>query len=217
MVNSAPLYERLRPRSLDDVIGQPKAVALARRCIERGVGGRAFFVSGMSGGGKTTICRIMAASIADPIGIEEYDSADAFGQAALDQWCETMHFRGFGRGGRALIINEAHGLRAPIVRQLLGVMERLPAHAAVFFTTTRDGEDKLFEDGIEESPLLSRCTVIRLTNQGVAKPAAEYVQRVAQAHNLDGQPREVYERLAKDCKSNIRMMLQRVEDGEMLK
>jgi hypothetical protein len=42
-----------------------------------------------------------------------------------------------------------------------------------------------------------------------------YVQRVAQAEGLDGQPLEAYVQLALQCRGNLRMMLSKVQRGEM--
>ena len=51
------LYEQYRPRTLDEVVGQPKAVAVVRRLIDNGAGGRAVWISGPSGSGKTTLAK----------------------------------------------------------------------------------------------------------------------------------------------------------------
>jgi len=44
-----PLYEKYRPQSFEDVVGQDKAIARIRQIASRGVGGRAFWISGKSG------------------------------------------------------------------------------------------------------------------------------------------------------------------------
>ncbi len=40
---------------------------------------------------------------------------------------------------KAVIVNESHGLRKDTIRQLLVLLERLPAHVVFVFTTTTDG------------------------------------------------------------------------------
>lgn len=212
------LYESNRPRSLDAVIGQPKACAMLRGLIERGaIGGKAFWLSGNSGIGKTTLARIIARELADEFYVAEYDSADAFLQADFDRFSDTMQCRSFGKGGRALIINEAHGLRPAIVRQMLGLLERIPSHCVIVFTTTKDGQESLFEDELDAGPLLSRCVSIQLTNQGIAQAAAPMLQRIAREAGLDGQPVDEYVKLMRRVANNIRKALVEIESGAMLK
>ena len=55
---TAPLYERYRPTSLDQVIGQPKAVK--RIQTVGNPGGKSYWISGISGSGKTTLARVIA-------------------------------------------------------------------------------------------------------------------------------------------------------------
>jgi len=211
------LAERVRPRTLDQVVAQPKAVAQCRRLIESGIGGRAVYISGPSGAGKTTLALILARSIAADSDIVEFASGRLLTVADLREWSETSAYRGWGeKGGRVLIVNEIHHTRADVFDAMIGLLEPIPPHVAYIFTTTKAGDEKLFEDSIEEIPFRRRAACVSLTNQGVQRPAAEYVRTVAQAHGLDGQPIERYERLAKDCKGSIGLMLSRVDAGEMI-
>jgi len=66
------LYEKYRPKKLGGVLGQSKAVKKIERLLERGWGGRAYWISGASGTGKTTLARIIAAHGADDWFIDEY-------------------------------------------------------------------------------------------------------------------------------------------------
>lgn len=210
------LFEIHRPTSLDDVLGQDKAVKIVKRLLQNGAGGRCFWISGASGTGKTSIARLVASSIADQLYINEYDSADQLTISELDKIEQDMSYFAFGKGGKCWIINESHGLRKQTIRRLLGLLEHIPQHCCIIFTTTKVGESKLFDDNIDANPLLSRCIKIELTNQGLAKTFAEHCRRIATAENLNGKPLSSYIHLAARCHNNCRAMLNEIESGVML-
>lgn len=209
------LTETYRPKTWADVIGQSKTVSRIETLRRRGLAGRAYWITGQSGTGKTTIARLLAAEIADPFCIDEFDAGDLTADRLRD--IERMQrLYGFGaRTGRAYIVNEAHGLRAPIIRALLVALEPIPSHVCWIFTTTVDGEEKLFEDQIDAHPLLSRCTVLALSRRGLALPFAKHVRAMAIREGLDGKDINDYVRLAKEERNNMRAMIQRVDAGEM--
>lgn len=209
------LYEKYRPKTFDEVIGQDGVldrIAIIRR---RGFGGKALWLSGASGIGKTTIARLIAAEIAAPWDMEEIDAIDATPtRLAAIEAC--LPYRGMGdKGGKAVIINEAHGLRVPAVRKLLVMLERLPEHAVVVFTTTTEG-DALFEDMEDSGPMASRCIRIKLTNQGLAKAFAAQAFHIAAAEKLGEKDLSAYQRYLGRNRNNFRALLQAIESGEFM-
>ena len=209
---SLPLYEKYRPSKLSEVVGQPKAIKQIESVGDPG--GKSYWISGASGTGKTTLAKIIGALIADDFFVST-TVGRAFTVKAIKETVQDWQLSAWGKGGRAYIINESHGLSAPSIELLLDVLEMIPAHVVVIFTTTKEGQAELFEDHIDASPLCSRCFDIALTNQGLAKLFAAHVQGIAQLEGLDGQPIAAYIKLAQKCKNNMRAMLQAVAAGVM--
>lgn len=160
------LSERFRPGSLDDFIAVQPVIACARNLMARGLGGRRILVTGKTSTGKTSLCRIMARSHADDIGIEEFDARDLTIQGLRDIEANWRYY-GMGKPGRAFIANEAHRCRDDVLSRWLTTAEQIPSHVCWFWTTTVDGQEFMFDERMDAKPFMRRCTKIHLSDQGL--------------------------------------------------
>jgi replication-associated recombination protein RarA len=211
------LHEEYRPKCWADVAGQDKVIARIQALAKRGLSGRAYWLSGASGTGKTTIGKLIAAEVADDWNTEEIDAA-LLTPKDLQDMERDMSTRGLGKGGKAYLINEAHALRKATIRQLLVLLERLPKHVVIVFTTTTAGQTSLFEDCDDADPLLSRCVRLDLATRGIESALAKRAMQVAKAEGLDGgYGVDHFERLVAARNSNLRMLFQDIEAGYLVR
>lgn len=214
-----PLYEQYRPQSFAEVVGNDTTISEIEFMRRRtGLGGQVFWLSGLSGTGKTSIARLIAADVADEFNTIEID-AKKLNVEELDEWTRLCRFKALtGPGFHAFIVNEAHNLRAEIVSRLQTVLEETHVQltSTWIFTTTTDGQQKLFESKFDCEAFLSRAKMFELGSRGKELEFALRVREIAQAENLDGQPLDVYLNLAKRCVCNMRKMLNEVEMGRLI-
>jgi len=217
------LHEQYRPGTWAEVVGQDKVLARIQTLRARGLSGRAYFISGGSGTGKTTIARLLAAEVADDWCVQELDAGGVTVSELerLERELRTFGMSEDGRRGRAVIVNECHALRGPAIRQLLVMLERIPSHVVWIFTTTTDGAESLFADCDDASPLLSRCVRLELSRRDLAKPFAERALSIAETEGLcSAVERAVLlaklVRLCQAHRNNMRAVLQDVEAGALL-
>src|SRR3972149_2386679 len=209
------LSEKYRPASLSEVIGQEKSVAVIER-MRSNLGGRAFWITGKSGVGKTTLARIIASHVAD-----QWNTREIVGRqltvGSLRELQDHWAYVAMGeKPGYALIVNEAHGLSKPIVEILLDVLEGLRSNTVVIFTTTHEGNDLFEETKMDAGPFASRCVCLSLGSQGVTPKFAKRLKTIAELEGLDGRPESEYIKLVNRCSQNFRECLGRIEMGEML-
>lgn len=213
------LTEIYRPRDWPDVIGQADVTAkLARWEMQGKLQGRAYWLSGKSGTGKTTLARIIAGKLSNQFYTAEMDASEV-SVIMLRNIKADVHYMPLGCASRVFIVNEAHGLSKGPVRILLQMLEAPLLNSGVtwVFTTTLDGQMEFEDHQIDAMPLLSRCIQLKLAERGLCGPMAARCREIATKEGLNGQDIAAYERLLKDKRNNMRAALQAIEAGVMAK
>jgi len=209
------LYEKYRPLTVADFIGQDKVKRQLSAILGRAGWDRdAFFLTGPSGLGKTSLAWIIAKDLgAHDMDVIELDG-DKCSVEAVRQLEYTLNLTSLWGKWKVVIVNEAHAMTARAVQAWLTLLERLPRHRLVIFTTTEPLEADLF--GNFSGPFGRRCKVFAFTNQGLAQLFAARAREIADLEGLNGQPPARYLRLVQDTKNNMGAVLQRIEMGEMM-
>ena len=109
------LHEEYRPKEWDGVVGQ--TLTALDQLRPRGLGGRAFWIAGPSGTGKTTIARLIAAEVAEGWATDEFDGGD-LSVDRLREMERSLVSRPLGGKGWAWIINEAHNFYRKIKKRI---------------------------------------------------------------------------------------------------
>ncbi len=135
------IYERERPKSFSEIAGFADVVQRLENLNEcLGMSGQSFFITGRSGVGKTTIARIIASMVADPVCSYEVDAQDVSIDLLRD-WKDKCQIKPLFSEAYAFIVNEAHTLsnRAVSFLQTLLEDDRVQANSTWVFTTTDVG------------------------------------------------------------------------------
>ncbi|MEW6637118.1 MAG: replication-associated recombination protein A [Actinomycetota bacterium] len=150
----APLAERLRPKTLGEVVGQPHLTGEGgplRAAVERGRVG-SVILWGPPGTGKTTLARVLAASVEEEfVPLSAVTSGVKDLRTALDGARERLKYEG---RGTLVFVDEVHRFNKAQQDALLPALEE---GLVDFIGATT--ENPSFE---VTAPLLSRSRVLRL-------------------------------------------------------
>ena len=133
------LYRKYRPNTLDELVGQPDAVALINEQIKKKNLGHAYLFSGPRGVGKTSLARIIATTIGcDPVfDVTEIDAASHNKVDDIRELNDSVNFIASSPGKkRVFILDEVHMLSNAASNAFLKTLEEPPEHVIFILATT---------------------------------------------------------------------------------
>lgn len=211
------LTEQYRPRTWEDVVGQDEVLTTINTLRKRGLGGRAYVLTGKSGTGKSSIAKLIAAEVAGPLATQEENAKDVtisyIRQMEAEFSCRALASDEGGKTGKAWIFNEIHAFSDAVVTRLLTTLENLPAHVVIVFTTTAKAQKSLFAEFEDAQPFLQRCKRLALSQQALSKPFAERLQAICRAEGLGNPSLEECVKLVNEENASLRGAIDRAEDG----
>ncbi len=234
LASKVSLHEMYRPQTFEEVVGQDAAVRKIKFLLRQRWGCRAWWISGSSGTGKTTLARLIGKyrrgllepeqMLPNDYRICEVDAAHfsiAKGQA---EFRNVMQY-----ANTFVIVNDAHTLSHKLVLDLSTYLEKemsrfvdgpnifedtFSVFGSVAFTALRDVVDELKGKNADMEPLLSRFNYITLTKR-VQPDFIAHIKRLIKGTEYDAGCRSdvAWEKMAKECHGNLRVMWNKIEAG----
>jgi DNA polymerase-3 subunit gamma/tau len=152
------LARKYRPRTFDDVVGQPHVIRPLMNALKSGRVAHAYLFSGARGVGKTTVARLLAMALScespEPerpcgecancmeiieghaVDVFEVDGASNRGINEIRDLRETIKYLPTKGRFKVYIIDEVHMLTKEAFNALLKTLEEPPEHVVFIFATT---------------------------------------------------------------------------------
>lgn len=178
------LYRKYRPKSLDEVVGQPHITRTLKNAIESNRISHGYLFAGPRGVGKTSVARILAHQVNNfnygdsqaSLDIIEIDAASNRRIEEIRDLRDKVHTAPVAGKYKVYIIDEVHMLTREAFNALLKTLEEPPAHVIFILATTE--VHKLPETIISRTQHFSFKTVS-------SPEISKHLQNIAKQENIN--------------------------------
>jgi len=198
-VNQVNLYNKYRPDSLNEIVGQDAVSRVLANAVLKNRIANAYLLRGPRGSGKTSVARIICkvANCENLHGFtacgecngcryalhdaKELDAASNRGIDDIKELISTLHYRPQHVDKKFIIVDEAHQLTSASLNALLKVVEEPPKHVHFIFCTTEIPSSETATDKAFVT-LSSRCQILNFRKVS-PKAIVEKLARICVAEN----------------------------------
>jgi putative ATPase len=197
----AALTERYRPHTIDAFVGLDKPKRICSRLAARPFESAWLFI-GPSGTGKTT----MALALTELMNAElHHIPSQECNLANIEQVRETCQYIPLRGGFHLVLVDEADRMTDAAQVALLSKLDSTNFPPNTIFIFTCNSSDRL------EPRFLSRLRTVEFSSYGIAKEAAELLERIWRTEAPADAPAPNFARLVKESNNNVRESLMKLE------
>lgn len=170
------LYQKYRPSTLDEVVGQKPALKMIRGFLSGNSLPHNILFMGPPGTGKTTLSRILAKELGSgDLDIKEMNMAQHTGIDDIRAIQDSLSYRAMTGKSRVFILDEFHAVTAQAAKCCLKIFEDTPSHVYFFLCTS---DPKKIDKALD-----TRLTKVVL-NPLTIEELQELINRVATAEGI---------------------------------